>query len=167
MTELARAVQDWFNPHWTETRPTVRESSPEAATVGPRRKKMPHTPTPWRTEWNPTERGEPATLIMQAGAEMWEKWVANCPWGKDGDTDGKDGDGRRDCSVGEAQANAAFIVLAANSHVALVEALEELIGRIEVKESGNWTAVNIPDKTLLVAAIDNGRTALALAKPKE
>lgn len=39
MTELARAIQDWFNPNWTETRPTVRESSPEAATVGPRKEK--------------------------------------------------------------------------------------------------------------------------------
>ena len=97
-----------------------------------------HTPTPWRTEWNPTEKGEPATLIMQAHAEMWEKWVATCSWGEDGGTE-KDGDGRRDCTAAEAQANAEFIVQAVNSHAALVAACKMVLQR--------WTFNNYQSHT--------------------
>lgn len=87
---------------------------------------MSHTPTPWRTEFNPTQKGDPATWIMQAGAQMYEKVIADCPWGIDGDTDSGDGDSKRDCTAAEAQANAAFIVRACNAHAAIVAENEKL-----------------------------------------
>ena len=85
------------------------------------------TPRPWRTEYNPSQKGTPATLIMQADAEIYEKWLAECPWGKDGDTDVADGDGTRDCTAAEAQANAKLIVQAVNCHDDLLAACKRLI----------------------------------------
>src|SRR5689334_17184158 len=85
------------------------------------------TPRPWRTEYHPGQKGTPATLIMQADAKMYEKWLAECPWGKDGDTDVADGDGTRDCTAAEAQANARLIVQAVNSFDELVATCKEML----------------------------------------
>ncbi len=75
---------------------------------------MSHTPTPWRTEFDPTVSGETATIIMQKDAEMWERWIARCEFGQDGDSH-LPGDGKRDCTASEAQANARRIVACVNA----------------------------------------------------
>ncbi len=96
-----------------------------------------HTPTPWRLEYHPGQRGEPATLIMQEGAEACERWIAECPWGLDGDGDG-------DCSATEAQANAAFIVRACNAHgdlIAACRAAEQFI-----RNGVEYGYIRMPDK---------------------
>lgn len=88
---------------------------------------MSHTPLPWRTECHPLQKGEPATLIMQKDAEMYERWIAECPWGKDSDTDEGDGDGKQDCTSAEAQANAKFIVRAVNAHDDLLDICRQVV----------------------------------------
>lgn len=88
---------------------------------------QPKTPLPWRTEFNPTQKGNPATWIMQAGAQIYEKVIAECPWGTDGDTDSGDGDGKCDCTAAEAQANARYIVHAASVLPLCVEALKKML----------------------------------------
>lgn len=84
-----------------------------------------HTPTPWKLEYDPTARGNCATVIMQEGAQIYEKFIAEARWGKDGGTD-HDGDGVRDCTAKEAQANAKFIVRACNAFDDMLSALESL-----------------------------------------
>lgn len=94
------------------------------------------TPRPWRLEYHPSQKGEPATLVVQDGAEMWEKWIAECPCGQDTDPDSGDGDGVRDCTALEAQANAALIVRAVNSHSDLLAACEAWSAFLEWLDGG-------------------------------
>ncbi len=85
-----------------------------------------HTPEPWRLEFHPAQAGNPATLIMQAQAAIHEKWLAECPFGEDLHTD-RPGDGKRDCTAAEAQANARRIVACVNALAGVpTELLEEL-----------------------------------------
>lgn len=64
---------------------------------------MKHTQGKLRVEYDPSCDGDPLTLIMPEDAEMYEKFVARCEF------DPK-GDGVRDCTPIEAEANAKRIV---------------------------------------------------------
>lgn len=87
------------------------------------------TPGKWKLEFHPLQKGNPATLIMREGAQIYEKFLIECPWGKDGDTD-TDGDGVRDCTAAEAQANAALIVAMHEALPSLL-AIARRVGKLE------------------------------------
>lgn len=98
-----------------------------------------HTPLPW--EYDP----ELPTQIWAQTAEGGDpKPLADCfDWWPEG----------------EPEANAALIVLAVNSHEALLEALKELLEASEAAESGQR------DESEMIETMGNARTAIAAATP--
>ncbi len=99
--------------------------------------KATHTKTPWRIGRNG------ADYCVFAGDE---KFIADCD--RSDDMDGSPED----------IANAAFIVRAANSHDALVEALKKTVSVV---------TGDIMSKSGLIDALESARAALALAEADE
>ena len=108
-----------------------------------------HTPTPWKVEREVNIYAEADGVHL---ATVWARHVRGLREGGESWIDMRDRtQQQREAAKAEWQANAAFIVRAANSHDQLVEALRAIVDA-HYKEGSDVTAAIVAARDVLVAA---------------